>query len=207
MTSCQSVKQTMLNNQNIQVVDLINFHGLTMIVVAFEGIEYIYAKPISDLAGVHWRKQKRTLMEEENAILYGSRVLKHPVLASGGGPRATPSESVYIRLDRARMFLARINTRQMKAQGNINAAEELLKLQIEWAEVLHKYETVGAVYKKAQSENLKDLMTLVRSRPNLLYQNERAVFTGMIQDKMAELGYPVEKIKESEQGELELEDK
>lgn len=184
-----------------RVVNLINFHGLTLWVVEAEGVEYVYAKPLSDLAGLDWRRSKRTISEEENATLYGTRTLNHPVFVAEGGASATPSEGLYIRLDRARMYLARINTRHMKAQGNVEAAEALLQLQIEWAEALHRYETDGVAYKKAEKEERNQLISLLKARQQQPTQGERQAITRMIRDSFSDLGYPVEK---DPQGELEL---
>lgn len=190
-----------MSEPTTRVVNLINFHGLTLWVVEAEGVEYVYAKPLSDLAGLDWRRSKRTISEDEHATLYGTRTLQHPVLVAEGGSGATPSEGLYIRLDRARMYLARINTRNMKAKGNVEAAEALLQLQIEWAEALHRYETDGVAYKKAEKEERNQLISLLKARQQPPTQGERKAITRMIRDTCRELGYPVEP---DPQGELDV---
>lgn len=185
-----------------RVVNIINFHGLTLWVVEAEGVEYVYAKPLSDLAGLDWRRSKRTITEEEYVTLYGTKMLKHPVFVAEGGSGATPSDGLYIRLDRARMYLARINTRNMKAKGNVEAAEALLQLQIEWAEALHQYETNGVAYKREKKDGQARLMGLIKARQATTNKGERKVITSMIADTCQELGYPVP--KDDRQAELEL---
>ncbi len=175
------------------VSGIINFHGLTLMVLHFDGVDYIYAKPLADLAGVDWRTAKKTFQEEENAVLYGTRRLKHPHFAAeGGASTPTPHDAgVYIRLDRGRMYLARINTRQMKSQGNVEAAERLLALQIEWADALHKYETQGVAFKRRKVEDRGELLGLLKARSAASSAGEKDALTRMIHDNLADLGYPV----------------
>lgn len=179
-----------------RVVNVITFHGLSMLVVESDGVEYIYAKPLSDLAGIDWRGAKKTLQETENAILYGSQWLKHPVFAAEGGTRTPTSDGLYMRLDRARMYLARISTKNMKAKGNVEAAEALLELQIEWAEVLHLYETTGEARKDVIRErgrhDNKELRETIKCRDNTQSPAERRALTTMVNDMLAKLGYPVQ---------------
>ncbi|MEJ1465009.1 MAG: hypothetical protein RPU15_17335 [Candidatus Sedimenticola sp. (ex Thyasira tokunagai)] len=190
-----------------RVVNIINFHGLTMWVVEYDGIQYIYAKPLVDLAGLTWRRAKKALFDEDNAVLYGTKVMNHPIFAAGGHTSVTPSEGVYIRLDRSRMYMARIQTSRMRAAGKIDAANELLQLQEEWAEALHNYETQGlAVKTTRQTSRRKDedsLSSLVKTREKTIDQAERQALTNMIADKLIELGYPPETNKGKQQ-ELEL---
>lgn len=187
-----------------EVVGLIRFHGMTMWTVEHDGNEYIYAKPLVDVAGLDWRRAKRTISESDNATLYGTKTLNHPVFASLGGPRTpNPQHGLYIRLDRARIFLARIQTNQMRAQGNIDAANALLELQIEWAGVLHNYETQGYALKTERTEARRKseatLAALFKVRGATTDATEKAALTRMIHDKMADLGYPVDQVEDPQQ--------
>ncbi len=168
-----------------KVVNFIDFHGINLCVVEHNDIEYVYAKPLSDLAGLDWRRTKRTIIEEENAFLYGVITLNHPLFVAEGGSRATPSQGIYMRIDRARMYLARINTRHMKAKGNTDAAEKLLLLQVEWADVLHAYETKGVVIKDSKREGLRKdfqiISSLARCRKDLVSEKEKAALTRLIE--------------------------
>jgi len=189
-----------------KVVNIINFHGLTLWVISYEDIEYICAKPLADLAGIDWRSAKKTLFDEDNAVLYGSKWLKHPVFASQGGASTPRDEGLYVRLDRSRMYLARIKTNQMKAQGKVEAAEALLNLQIEWAEALHDYETQGIAVKSSKIEARRkeeiSLTSLLKHRKEAVKHGEQEALSAMINDKLADLGYPPDAFKDP-QGRLE----
>ena len=177
-----------------QVVGIIHFHGLTLWAVDHQNVEYIHAKPLSDLAGIDWRSAKKTIQEQDNAVLYGSIWLKHPVFGSVGGTSTPSKEGLYLRLDRARMYLARINTKMMRGKGAVEAAETLLNLQIEWAGVLHNYETHGVAAKigrvDARRKEETSLATLLKTRKETVDGKERLALTHMIHDKLTELGYP-----------------
>ncbi len=178
------------------VVSVINFHGLTLPVIEADGREYLYAKPLSDLARIDWRSAKKTLQETENAVLYGSQWLNHPVFAAEGGTSTPTREGLYIRLDRARMYLARINTKMMKGKGSIEAAEALLQLQIEWAEALHLYETTGEarkdVVRDRRRRDNRELREMIKTRDSTQSPEERKALTAMVQDMLRGLGYPVQ---------------
>lgn len=127
-----------------------------------------------------------------------------PKNPSQGEPKSTPEHhsitendlptnvgTLCFRLDRARMFLARINASQMKAQGNLVAAEALLALQIEWAEVLHDYETKGIAIKKGQDNPLNNLTKLMKLRSQAHKGPEQHILTQLIHQQLADMGYPV----------------
>ena len=179
-----------------QPVNFIRFHGLNLLVLAFEGVEYVAAQPLTDLAGMDWKGAKRNLSEDENASLYGTRRIPAPEIAGSRGPSFPRGDMLCIRLDRARMFLARISTRQMKAQGNGEAADRLLALQIEWAKVLHDYETRGYAAKPGA---LRDLVGLMKARATTNHAGERAALTALIAEACAALGQP---LPAAPQGEL-----
>jgi hypothetical protein len=177
-------------NTQTQITNIITFHGITMFVVENDGIEYVYAKPLTDLAGIDWRNAKRALFVEEEAYLYGTKALNHPQMVAGGGELTTPKKTApYIRLDRSVMFMARINTRVMKSRGRVEAAQKLLELQIEWADALYKYETAGMAFRKPREANLIQLM---KARRGLTQRGQQAAVDHMINDQLAELGYPAE---------------
>lgn len=180
-------------------VNFIRFHGLNLLVVEFEGVEYVAAQPLTDLAGMQWKGAKHTLTEPENVNLYGtrripepeiagSRVLKYPQKAEAGSAGTPRSGLLCIRLDRARMFLARINTARMRGNDNADAADRLLALQIEWAKVLHDYETNGYAVKPGA---LRDLQGLIKAAALTTRPGLRASLNTMIDDTCAAMGYPI----------------
>lgn len=178
-----------MNEQPItRPVNFIRFHGLNLLVLAFDGVEYVAAQPLTNLAGMDWKGAKRNLSEPENAALYGTMRIPAPEIAGARGPSFPRGDMLCIRLDRARMFLARISTRQMKAQGNAEAADRLLALQIEWAKVLHDYETNGYAAKPGVT---RDLIGLIKARQATTHPGERAALTTLIADTCAAMGYPI----------------
>lgn len=179
------------HDKTTRPVNFIRFHGLTLLVVENGGIEYTEAKPLTDLCGIHWKSAKVTLKSGDNAVLYGTTALFPPKIDGVGSASTPQNEALYIRLDRSRIFLARVSTSQMRAQGNVVAAETLLALQIEWAEALHSYETNGIAVKKGRREDLGDLGLLYKLRGMAKTPEERAALARQIADHHKEMGYPL----------------
>jgi len=121
-----------------QPVGFIYFYGCNLLIVRHQGVEYTEAKPISDLCELDWRSTKRTISSAENAILYATTALLLPQIGRSGGTRTPltgdsgvthgPQTRLYLRLDRVRMFMARINTAHVRAKGKAATADWLLKL-------------------------------------------------------------------------------
>lgn len=172
-------------------VNFIRFHGLTLLVVDNEGIEYLDPRQLCELAGMQWKGARRNLQEGDNVVLYGSKLLQRPVFDADGTSRCPGNEALYIRLDRSRMFMARINTNQMRSHGNAEAAEWLLNLQIEWANALHSYESNGIAVKKSNREARVELVGLMKAR-ELATPTERVAFDRLIRNAMAEVGCVME---------------
>lgn len=189
-------------DRSTRAVNFIRFHGLTLLVVEHGGIEYVPAKPFTELACVDWKGAKRALTTGDSAVLYGTRVLLPPEIRGAGGA-SSPRPRVYIRLDRAHMYLARINTNQMRVQGNAAGADQLLALQIEWAEALHRYETQGMAVKAGRAGALRELHQLARTRALLSDPRERQALTALLHAELEALGLPVDTF-EPAQGTLPL---
>ena len=107
----------MQNDSSAKITDIIYFHGVTLPIITFNKVKYIPAKCLTDLAGIDWRTAKRSLLVEENVLLYAVKQFKSPVFAAQGGSPTTQEEVVHIQFDRAYLYLARINTRIIKARG------------------------------------------------------------------------------------------
>lgn len=178
---------TTTNDISTRPVNFIRFHGLTLLVVENQGVEYIDPRPLCELAGMVWKSARRTLLSGDNVELYGSRVLQHPSFTSFGTNLVPEKDGLYIRLDRSRMFIARVNTSHMRAVGKVSAATALLALQIEWAEALHAYETHGVALKKGQREARAELVGLMKVR-ELARPSEQAAFDLLVREAMTELG-------------------
>jgi hypothetical protein len=173
-----------------RITDIIYFHGVTLQVITYNGIKYVTARTLVELAGLDWRTAKRSLLDEENVLLYAIKLFKSPIIAAQGGNVTTPEDVIHIQLDRAHFYLARINTKIMKGKGNIEAAKALLKLQIEWAQVLHDYETKGIATKDKNKNDTAELMNLMKLR-QMANEIEKPAFTHLLHQKMIELGLPI----------------
>jgi hypothetical protein len=190
------------SDKTCKPVGFIRFHGLSLLVVENCGLQYIEGKLLTDLCGINWKSAKVTIKTGDNAVLYGTKAL-YPPRIGGLGSASTPqnvedgvmsvprNEILFIRLDRSRIFLARVNTSHMKAQGNAAGAGWLLNLQIEWAEVLHAYETNGVAIKKGRRDDLGDLGLLYKLRGMAETNAERAALSRQIGDQHNEMGYPL----------------
>lgn len=135
---------------------LFRFHGLNLLVVEFDGAEYVQAKPISDLLGMLWKSTKRSLFSGDNALLYGTKELRDPSINDAGTTGGTKI-SVYLELKQVFMFLARTSTNNLRAKGNLDGANYLLALQREWGNALYSYEMNGAAYKKTKLDFYKEI--------------------------------------------------
>lgn len=183
--------QTTVHN-TARITDIIYFHGVTLQVITYEGTKYVTARNLVDLAGLDWRTAKRSLLDEENVLLYAVKLFKSPVIVAQGGSPTTLEDVIHIQLDRAYFYLARINTKIMKAMGKVTAAEKLLHLQIEWAQVLHDYETKGFATKDKNKTDTAELMNLMKLR-QMANSTEKSAFTHLLHQKMLELGLQVSK--------------
>lgn len=186
-----------------RAVGFIRFHGLTLLVVAHEGVEYVPAKPFAELAGVDWKGAKRALSSGDSAVLYGTRAFLPPEIRGAGGDITPRNAVLYLRLDRARMYLARINTDRMRSHGNASGADHLLALQIEWAEALHAYETHGVAIKAGRAGAVRELHQLARTRMLVTDPRERRALTALLHAELRALGLPVDSFDDP-QGQLPL---
>ena len=199
----------MTHSTTTQPVGFIQFHGLTLLVVRYDDVDYVPAKPLSDLTVTDWRSARRTLELEDNVQLYGTKRIPNRLFVFRDGCFDSSNDSLKgastsqnaedfarnstlcIRLDRARMYLARINTSQMRIQGNEDGADKLLALQIEWANVLHDYETKGYALKSGHKSSLSELISLIKVRDKANPAEQRWI-TALIEEQARDLGIDTE---------------
>ncbi len=188
-----------------ELSDFIKFHGSIIFTYQVGDTRYIPIKPISDTIGIDWRNIKRNLNDTDNQHLYGVLRISAPIIDNLGGHMTPQTElnngvqdsseqkssekSVFtnilcIRFDRVQMFLARVNTSRVRSNGNVETADFLLKLQVEWAEVLHQYEHHGIAIKKSQYENTRHLKSLVDIYKKLDTPEERSLVLQQIKQAL-----------------------
>jgi len=165
-----------------------------------DGLDYIPAKPLCDLAGVNWRTARRTLETGDNARLFGTKRLVPPPISglndhfgakTGGVPgyKASPLDGVLcLRMNRSRGFLFKISTDRMRAKGNHAGADQLLALQEEWAKVLHDYETHGIAVKAGQRNALGELARTARTIEQIRDPGIRQMLAAALHDELTALG-------------------
>lgn len=115
--------------------------------IEINGVAYVSARGTTDVFDLDWRAQKRLLEDKDSIILYGVIDISAPefadILSKDSGYRADRKDEIFIRMDRAMMFIAQVSTAHMRAKGNNEGADAILAKRIEYAQALHDYETLG----------------------------------------------------------------
>lgn len=188
--------------------------------IGINGVAYVSARGTTDVFSLDWRTQKRQLEDKDSIILYGVIDISTPefsedresgltITSKNGventdfasqasrksGYHADREDVIFIRMDRAMMFIAQVSTAHMRAKGNNEGADAILAKRIEFAQALHDYETLGIainsnyfgqeqIQLKKQDTVLKAvrLLNATESKP------ERRVVQGMIAALSPELG-------------------
>ena len=57
-------------------VSLLPFHGMYLLVVEAQGVQYVPFRPVVDLLGLDWRMARRTAFSADNAELYALQELE-----------------------------------------------------------------------------------------------------------------------------------
>lgn len=126
----------------MRVTVAINYAGLNLAVLKNEaGEDVTPLKPISDLFGLRWDRQRQKVTEGT----YWPRFLGVCTLPSGGADGQNREQNCIL-LSRVAAYLMSINPEQVRGHGNIDGAEFLMKKQEEWADALHDYEQLGAAF-------------------------------------------------------------
>jgi len=195
----------------------IRFHGLELALLNADGVDYIPAKPLCDLAELDWKSAKRTLQSPDKVYLFGIKRLipphieglgglkpprsRHKMAKTGGEPgdKASPIEGVLcLRLDCSRMYVAQISTERMRANGNHAGADRVRALQKEWAKVLHDYETHGIAVKGGPHNALRELAQTARAIEQLRDPRIRQMLAAALHDELTALGLPVDTLDDAQ---------
>lgn len=137
------------------------YAGLTLQVINANGNEYTPLKPISDLFGFVWDRQRKKVTDTDFYRDYlGTCTI--PMYGADGQKR----EQTCILLKRVSAYLMTISPEKVKAQGNTDGAQFLMDKLNEWADALHDYETLGVAVNqnllKQQSIDLARINTAIR---------------------------------------------
>jgi hypothetical protein len=179
-------------NRNTVVVSL-HYAGLCLPVVKnMQGEDCVPLKPISDLFGLRWQRQRQKVMES-------------PFLARHFGVcdihmyAETPQNrgETCILLSRVAAFIMSINPDRVRAAGKAAAADFLEQKLEEWADALHDYEEIGVAvnlnHARAQEVLRKQRASfaqMIAVKTRAAAPNDRQALSRIIGQMAGELGIP-----------------
>lgn len=190
----------------MKIVFSIMYAGLQLPVLKNEqGQDVTPLKPISDLFGLKWEKQREKVTTSD----YLKRFLGICTLTIGGPDTQKQGEVTphvggdigdkrpqnCILVSRVAAFLMSINPELVRARGNKDGAKFLEEKQEEWADALHDYEEIGVavnVNHIKQQEQTRKLRTAFFQAMGVQNKTEnpaaRKAISQVVQQMAAELG-------------------
>jgi hypothetical protein len=104
-------------------------------------------------------------------------------------------DTLFIRLRRVQMYIARISIGHVRGTGgNHSSAEYLLALHEEWAEALHEYETTGIAIKSTHANleyaQIKSFLALCKEKRTTSDLGDRQVLNSLMKDFAEKMGHP-----------------
>jgi len=110
------------------------------------GIEYVLARRLTAWAGLGGEIAVRRV-SGDNALLYGTSRLRLP--------QRPTVPALFVRADGIWAFLMRARPDHMRRKGRYADADRLFAKQVEWADMLHRYESHGLAVKPGQVAALR----------------------------------------------------
>lgn len=194
--------------------------GVEIRTIEINGIAYVSARGTTDVFNLNLAKQKSQLEDKDNIILYGvidistpefADYRDHKVTITGKnrgentnfasqasrkkGQHADREDHIFIRMDRAMMFIARVSTARMRVNGNEEGADAILAKQLEYAQALHDYETLGIAINRnhfgADEMRRKQRLTvakLIQIKSATADAADRHVLASLIGEAAGEIG-------------------
>ncbi|WP_432745812.1 hypothetical protein ABXJ76_07935 [Methylobacter sp. G7] len=206
------------NLPEMKVTGVMHFANRPHLTYTLHDTQYISMRPLVDQISLDWRGQKRGLLEDDAVLFYGTLLLengkilqapckyspKNDVSANLGSEEGqkiailcsddAPKDTVFIRLRRVQMYIARISIGQVRSQGNMSSAEHLLALHEEWAEALYSYETTGIAVKsshaKFESGKIKNFLSVSKEKRVTEDVGDRKVLHSLMKDIAEQIGHP-----------------
>jgi hypothetical protein len=153
-----------------------------------DGNDLVPLKPVSDLIGLHWETQR---LKVQGGFL--KRRLGTCTTDIRGADQQR--EMVCIRLDKVIAFLSAINPDQVRAHGNIPAADFLEAKIQEWDAVLDCYERgvgtlIGSKKKVGKPASVRDFLSILKAKKAATTESERQVLDKMARTIADDLGAP-----------------
>lgn len=170
---------------------IINYAGLQLPVVKNDaGDDVTPLKPISDLFGLKWEKQR--LKVSESGFLRDFLGTCTPLMGGAGGQNR---EQTCILVSRVAAYLMSISPERVDAAGNEDGARYLTEKLTEWADALHDYELLGEAINlnhiKRQNVMLRQRVAFARMislKTRTPAANERVALSQIIGQMASELG-------------------
>lgn len=174
-----------------KITVMIQYAGLHLLVVKnAAGEDVTPLKPISDLFGLRWDRQRQKVTEGT----YWPRFLGVCTLPSGGADGQIREQNCIL-LSRVAAYLMSINPEQVRGQGNVGGADFLMTKQEEWADALHDYEQLGAAFNlnhaKAQQAMNRQRMQFAQMlgvKNKTADLKDRQAITRLMQQMAGEMG-------------------
>lgn len=220
------------NTQEMKITGVMHFANRPHLIYTLLDTEFISLRPLVDQIGLDWRGQKRGILDDDSVLFYGTLLLKDNEILqapckydlknsvsanySSEEPQKigvfctdeAQKDTVFIRLRRVQMYIARISIGHVRGTGgNESSAEYLLALHEEWADALHDYETLGVAVKKNHTNHRESkekgyirMVSVIREKNKTETQTDRSLMTGMLKD-MADthgLSYQTDLIDDSQ---------
>lgn len=154
-----------------------------------QGRHVVALKPLCDVIGVEWERQRKKVSEP-----YLSKRLGTCTVQIRGADQAR--EMVCIRLDRVAAFLNTVNPESVRAQGNEPAADFLEAKHQEWDDLIDAYEMeFGILAKKGKAvvqkqPGVRDFLSVLRAKEQADSEPERNVLHLLARKIADDLGAP-----------------
>lgn len=175
--------------------------------IEIDGVHYVSARCTADVFGLNWRTQKKQLLDAEQGALYGvidisaETGLVHAQSRLGyrrSRQHIDRENAIYLRMDRVMIYIGRRSTANIRSQGqNHEGAAMVFARQLEFAQALRDYETIGIAVNKnhfGRDDLLRKkrmaLVDVVNSKNRIEAKADRALLESLIGDMAGELGVP-----------------
>jgi hypothetical protein len=171
----------------------IQYAGLTLPIAKNEqGQEVTPLKPISDMFGLEWVRQRKRVTEGDYYPRFLGTCIVHMYHADG-----QIRDQICVLLCRVAAFLSGISPERVRAGGNVTGADFLIAKQTEWADALHDYEELGVAVNlnhvkvqdalRRQRAAFFNAIGVLNKTPRVA---ERQAVTALIGQMATELGLP-----------------
>lgn len=152
-----------------------------------QGQKVVPLKPITDVIGLEWERQRKKVSESYLSKRLGTCTVQ---IRGAGQLR----EMICIRLDRVAAFLNTVNPEHVRGQGNASAADFLEAKHAEWDDLIDAYERgYGILAKSSKTAARKpatynDFLNVTRAKGKATSEPERKVLDFMARKIASELG-------------------